>query len=313
MTETGQSTMTEGAPRRSRKTFGWLLFILVLGAVLVGGFYFCPEILKMRAAVAVDPAQAQRLSAVEQQIQTINNRIDDLGARMNKVAAKPVASDSDEGPSSEELTHVQNDVNKLAASITGLQTEVKQAGVSAQHAAQSSMASAIAFIQLRAQAEAGRGFASELTNLRNVAPDDARFRETLDKLAPYAEKGAPVLGVLRDDFINREASVSVAMDKNAVKTWWQRVLAELKGLISVRPIHGADATDALAVTENALADGKVDAAITAVKTLPADGQEVLKDWLVKLQARAAIDTGLQDLSDRFVALAGSGSNQRNEP
>jgi hypothetical protein len=269
----------------------------------------------------IDPAQtSQKFSEIEQQIQTINSRIDDLNAHMNKepVGTAPVMQNPEASSSIETLTHMQSDLAALSSAVSGLQVEVKQAGSSAaatQQTAQATLAAAIAFIQLRSAAESGRGFISELAGLRSAAPDDSRFRETLDKLVPYAEKGAPVIGVLREEFMNLEAPTTEAIDKASAQNWWQRILAELKGLISIRPLHGNDATGADAEVENALAVGDVDAAITAAKTLPPEAQDVLKDWLAQAQARAAIDTALHDLSDRFVALAGSASasNPRNEP
>ena len=174
-----------------------------------------------------------------------------------------------------------------------------------QKAAQSSVATAIGFIQLRDAAAAGRGFAAELTVLRSAAPDDARFRDIMAQLDPYATKGAPLVGALRENFIELEAPVSVAMKRANAQTWWQRLLAELSDLISIRPLHGGDATNACATAEEALSAGDVNTALDAVKTLPPEAQDVLKDWKTKAEARAAIDVGMRDLSARFAALAGS--------
>jgi len=322
MTDTGPpATASTNPPARSclRKKRICLIVVLIFSLVAAGGF-FCPWLLRTRAVVSPDPSQIdQKLAGVEQQIQSINNRLDDVNARMSKETASPSAAQNEENPASAKtLARIQSDMTTLSSVVAGLQVEVKHAGnavAATQQAAQSSLASAIAFIQLRAATEAGRGFVTELAVLRRTAPDDNRFHEILENLKPYADKGPPTLTTLREEFMDLEAPASAAIDRSVAQNWWQRIRAELKGLVSIRPLHGGGAADALTTAENALDAGHPDEAVAAVKTLPQDAQDILRDWLAKIQARMAVDASLRELSDRFAALAGSPStpNSRDEP
>ena len=196
--------------------------------------------------------------------------------------------------------------------MSGIETEVKRTGAAAmqrQQAAQSSMAAAIAFIQLRSAAEAGRGFASELAAVKSAAPEDAKFREVLARLEPYAAKGAPKLMRLREEFITLESSVSVAVSRSTAQNWWGRLVSEMKGLISIRPLHGGGAMDNSTTAEDALSSGDLPAALVAIGSLPPEAQDVLKNWRAKAEARAAVDADLHDLSDRLTAMAAPPSTQ----
>lgn len=310
MTETETPETSDKKQRRKRVGIFGAIIILFLIVGSFAAYRFCPWIVSMHDGSTVATAQLeQRLAEAEQQIRTLNNRLDELSLQAGKVAASAeTAPLPQETASASELAHMQSDLVALSSAVNGLQAEVKRAGTTAtetQKTAQSSIASAVAFIQLRAAAEARRGFAPELSNLRTVARGDAAFREILAKLEPYAAKGAPVVNTLREEFIALEAPVSVAVRKANAQNWWQRLLAELGGLISIRPLHGGDATDVCAAAEEALSAGDLNAALDAIKALPSEAQDILKDWRGKAEARAAIDTGLRDLSDRFAALAGS--------
>jgi hypothetical protein len=202
---------------------------------------------------------------------------------------------------------MQGDLASLSASIGAMQTEVKQASTAAREirqAAQSSFAAAIAFMQLRAAAEAGRGYAPELSSLRATAPSDAQFRDILSRLDTSAAKGAPTLSQLREEYQELEGTLTVAVDRSEAKTFWQRVLAAIRGLISIRPEHGGT-VGVDAQIENALAAGDLKTAVAASKDLPKELEPIIRDWQNRVEARVVIDESLQELADRFVAIAGT--------
>jgi hypothetical protein len=146
---------------------------------------------------------------------------------------------------------------------------------------------------------AGKSYAAALAALRTTIGNNADFRDPFEKLAPYAATGAPTPDALREEFLILEKPVAVALDKSVAQNWQERLLAEIKGFISIRSVHGGGVSGVLGESEEALAVGNVAAALGAVAKLPAAGQDVLKDWRAQAEARQNIDEGLKMLAERF--------------
>jgi hypothetical protein len=308
MVEPGQSAApaSDAVHRPGRRRIIFVCILVFALAAVVLAWIACPWVLRMREARAPqDLVQIQqRMSVIERQMQVLDGRLSELDARMGKNSESESTAAAPTAVPSAALAHVQSDLVALSSAVTGLQAELKQTGSTAVHtqqATQSSLAAAIAFIQLRETAEAGRGFVSELAALRAAVKNDGALQEPMGRLEPYAAKGVPTLDTLRTMFMGLESPVSVAIDKAAAQNWRDRLMAELKGLISIRPLHGGGASDDFTEAEAALVSGDLSAALAATGNLPAEGEDVLKDWRLKAEARQTVDAALHELSDRFIA------------
>ncbi|MDP9127407.1 MAG: hypothetical protein M3N08_03990 [Pseudomonadota bacterium] len=221
------------------------------------------------------------------------------------------------GPSAETVARLQSDIVALAAAVSGVQGEIKQVGTRAsqtQQTAEASLAAIIAFIQLREAANSGRGFASEIAGLRLAAAGRPSLLEPLAALDPYAAQGAPTLEQLRESFLAFEPQISLAIDKGSAGDWWARVKAELKGLVTIRPLHGQGTSDLFDAAELGLLSGDLSATLAALDALPGNARETLKAWRAKAEARQTIDLGLHRLGDRLIAQGASAdSSGRAEP
>jgi hypothetical protein len=238
-----------------------------------------------------------RIADLEKRVEALEREQKNPALRIEEVIPTPEPQKRIEPPAV--FTHMQSEIVSLAASVTALQDEIKHVMTSSNEnlqAAQNSLAAALALIQLRAATDAGKTFTSELESLAAVAPPDAPFRQILAHLQPYAEKGAPTLAALRAEWLHVEPAASAALARSGAENFWQRIIAELRSIVTVRSLHDIGAANGLTDIENALAADDLVIALTTLKNLPAAAQDSLKDWREKAEARVAVDTALREFS-----------------
>lgn len=285
---------------------------LIVALIVLGGasafVYVGPWLLHRQATVNV----AGGNEALRAEVESINRRVEALESRVEALSV-PAAPQAAAAPAPEAakpdtataagLARMQSDMVALSSAMSALQTEVKLTGMTAAETREVSatlMASIVAFIQLREASSSGRAFADELAVLREASRNDTALQASVARLEPYAAAGVPTLATLHDELLEREPAIAVAVAKGAAQNWWQRVLAELQGLITVRPLHGGEG-DALAQLESSLGKSNA-AAVEAFKALPADAERSLADWQKKLEARQHVDEGIAAIAARFTTL-----------
>lgn len=318
-------TLTDTAPSsteppkkcgRRKCLIGLLVALLVVAG---GSYYFSTWFIDMHGGAAQNSLQLQqKLNTAESRLEALEAQISEMRTRLDKFEAEPATAETKGASkqSSTELARLQNDMIALSSAMSALQMEVKQTGNlagQAQLATQSSVAAAVAFVQLREAANSGRGFEDEFDTLKKAAKNDATFQEQLAVLEPHAEKGIPTVASLNEELLALEASAMQATARATAQSWWERVLAELKGLISIRPLHGAGAPDTLAALENNVAKGDMNAVLEEIKNLDPEAQKILAAWQTKVEARQKIDAALQIMGQRFVARAEPKPAKKDEP
>lgn len=290
---------TTPAPSCRKKKLACCLGLIALLALAgAAAWLACPSILNMRG-MAFGGAMQEKLAEIEQRLQALDAKLGDLGQRVDKVSG-----DTDD-ESAATVTSLQNDLTSLATLVNGLQADIKQAGSAAQNqqATLNAMAAGIAFLPLRETILSGRNFTTELAAMRQAAKDNAALKSPLDDLEPLAETGVATPDKLREMFVAQEPAILQAIGRATAQNWWQRLLASLRGLISIRPVHGGSTNDALTSAENALANGDVETALEAAQSLPSEAQDALKDWRIKAEARQKAETSLRDLTRYFAGMA----------
>lgn len=321
--DTQPNLTNDNAKPVKRKSGGFLktlvLFILAAALVMVGYAYWCTQNYKVGARP--DMAQIeQRLTGVENSVRDLNSRIDTLNNPQPAVSKQAAETESEtqkqiSSKSANDIARMQSDLVALSSALSALQNEVKESGTHMQHAqlaTQNAVSSAIAYIQLRSIALTDQPYTYELTSLRDASPDDADFRKAMGRLDIYASTGAPTIQELRDDLIAQEASASQAVTQHNAQNWWQKLLAELEGLVTIRHIHGGP-TDAFSAMENDLAKNDLGQALTDMKNLPPEAQDHLKDWAAKAEARRSINDALHSLSDYFSGMTKSQTRHLGTP
>jgi hypothetical protein len=253
-------------------------FVLILSAfVLLATFGYAAILHYPQPGVLVPVAQnppdfsvlERRIDALETQIKALNE----------PVPASQAASDS---PS------LSDEVRTLKAQIQNKDAQDRQT-------MQKFVAAAFAFWDLRELAEDGRIFVPQFAALRAVSADDPEISEWVAKLEPYAAVATPTLTQLRDSLALEEKAAPAPVAEGENSTFMSRIMALLRPLVSVRPLHDPRFAD----LEKALDSGDAAAAIEALNALPDDVRKSLAAWQSKLGARASLDTILLALEARF--------------
>ena len=266
--------------RVKKYTFWIVVFVCVaLGIAMIA----CPWFLRARADVA--PLQAQ-LVTLDQQIQALDARVTELDHRLGTMSAAVVPSETADSAASVAINALQKDVAVLTETVRLAQAQRQQ----------TPMAAMFAYIHLREAAMAGYGFADELTALRAVAPPDL----SLDALTPHAAQGVPTIAMLRETLGAQESTALRATETAEAQTGWQRAWVAIKGLVTVRALHGGE-SDRFVAVETALAKGDVAAARTAFDALAPEAQTILAVWRAQLDARVALNDALRQIAVQLAA------------
>jgi hypothetical protein len=274
------------------KGFFAILLLTMGGLLIVGGGLMQHQMQNMDDALANDRA---RIRALESHIKDLEAHTESTPAPASAQPQMQSAGASKQGAA--DVARLQNDLAGMSAALSALQNEVKATGTVAaktKESAQTSIAALLAFMPLRETVMAGRKFGPELAAMKNAAKDNAGLTTALSKLDACADTGVATPAALADQFIALEAPAQQAIDKTAAQSWQDRVIAELKGLISIRPLHGGGPD--FAAIENDLSSGDVAAALEAEKNLPPEAQKTLEDWRARAEARAGAEQALHDIS-----------------
>jgi hypothetical protein len=298
--------MLPSPKRRAVRKF--LYAILGIVVLLLSCAFFADMIVPSRSHVEVDGQN----DAMRAQVDNLEARVKALETRVtaDAAAAKPMPQPDAAPPSApppqpdtasaEELARVKNEMIAMSSALAAVQADIKATGASADQArqtAQSLIASAVAYLQARSEADAGHAFADNLALLRDAATNDAVIQTAVAQLEPQAATGVPTLTALREELVQRRPAVAVAVAKGSAQNWWDRVKAEFQGLISVRPLHGGE-QDTLTQLDSALTQSSAKAE-EAFQQLPADAKRDLADWHARLEARLHIDENFAAIAARL--------------
>jgi len=308
---------TESPPAAPKSTLHKTLWVvLILGVVLIV-FFVSPAALQR-----TPPRPAGLVQAPVQDTDALTRfdadekRMDGFEARMNAMEARLGALEkrAESGPSESaneenaaEKTHANAaELAALQASLKSILGDMKQLSeqtAESRISNESSVAAAIAFIQLRAAAEAGRGFASEIQLMQTTTGGDAKLADDLTALGPFAPQGAPTLAALRESFLAVEGEAENAMRKASAVTWQERLKAMLQGLISVRDLKAPSSGNQIAALDDDLAARRLGAALEKEAQLPEAARAALQNWREQAMARLNLDAALDRLAADLVAKA----------
>ena len=148
-------------------------------------------------------------------------------------------------------------------------------------------------------------FAKEFNMAKRLSEDNQDMLKAIAVLEPLSAKGVPTLDVLRSQFQQTAEAVVRAANMGTEKTWMDRVMNRLKGLITIRRTgeEGASTPDAIIVrVEESLDVGNLDAALKSLRQLSGKPVEAAKAWIKKAQSRVNAERALATLHVQAVAL-----------
>lgn len=239
----------------------------------------------------------------------------------------------------QQLARMTERQHALEQALTGIQSEASQAGqqVGAQLQAQllvsqevsgTARALVLGVGQLRTALESGAPYEAELSSVRALVTASVRagvaadggigtqkpldttvsdVMPLLDRLEENAHTGLPTVADLRGGF-DAAAAEAVQADRLAAGgSWFDKLLARLRGLVTVRRKDGqVDGGGADAVTNRAaakLAGGDLNAALGELTALPAAAADTpgIIAWRHKAEMRQAADDVIARLNRRAIA------------
>jgi hypothetical protein len=243
----------------------------------------------------IKPDSAPANDAVQQRLAKLEQQLADAGTALERLRA--MRGDLDAA-----VTQL-NKVAQVETRIAAMEKDVAaQRGVDAR-ATDAARAGAIVSLgtRLRQALTQGQDGAADLAALKTLAGEDAELATFLTALTPLAGKPLATPEALRQRFpaIAREIVAADAGDQAG--SWWEKALARLQNLVSVRrtgtDVAGDDAEARVAQAEASLRAGRLDQAVAALKPLTGQAAKAAAPWLADAEALLAA----QAAADRLVA------------
>lgn len=158
----------------------------------------------------------------------------------------------------------------------------------------------LALANLARASEGGSSFKTELDVIANILPDEP----DLAKLATAAEKGAPSVALLKEQFPDMAQSVFDAERRGDAHSLWSKLWGNAKSIITIRrtgEVAGDDTEAVIARMEERLKGGDLAAAVAQGRLLKGVAADTAKPWLERAQARVDLDRLIRSLSARVAS------------
>jgi hypothetical protein len=300
-------------PAQGKSRIGlYLLLIVLMGAAIV-----LAPIVRDRLEVKIVRTSPPGIS-VESIVQEAVSKPDRPAARSDRaqealenLSEPPEKNREQASASKEELARLKGDIVTLSGAVESLQRQIKQSTQSAEKthsASQTQLATTLAFTLVKAASMSRQGYARELAVLKKAAAEDGAVMASVQQIEPMATSGAPALPELRETFDGLAGSVQSALDRVEAKTWKDRLLAELKNLISIRNTNeNGEGNNAVEAIHNDLVQGNLKEALERSDKLPETARAPLKEWREKAEARLILDAVLNDIAAHLIGQTGEPS------
>jgi hypothetical protein len=259
------------------------------------------------------PSVAAPSAAVDPRVDALEQRLAALTASLERLQQLPASNVTD--PARLHELEQQQSALRQAQEATAAQRAALQGQVSDLQAKLNDLAEArntalrdlvrepvlqlIVWTELRDHARRGAGFAREAVQLGQYAETQGgNLKTAFSALQPFAEAGTATDAALAARYPalaeqQRSQPVAAAAATAEEKSWWQRSLDKITGLVSVRRVGSPDSTTVdgrLDIAQAALAEGDLAAAVAALDGLTLTPP--LQAWREQAQARLKLDAAL---------------------
>ncbi len=283
-----------------------LLFLLTLFLLFFG----------LGAAMEkVSPVHPQKDEALEARLERAEKKIEALERRFHEPLAEPSAPNlPNAAADAMNLEGVSQNLSNIAGVLASLQEQIRASSETTnkvRETTKAGLAITLAFVQMQAEALAGRPFEKERQVLRGLIGDDQTMIDLLLKLEPSALQGAAPIATLREEWAATGEQAQAALRKSAAKTWQDRVIVALESLVSVRSLSpSSGGTFSLAGVDLDLARGDLAAALDKTSSFPDEAGQVVEPWRARAKARLEMERGIAALADHLI---GQGEEENPPP
>lgn len=249
------------------------------------------------------------MSPRDARLDQLENRFAGLTASLERLQQLPASNAADP----QKLNDLEQQVTALRAALetstaqrTALQSQVAELQGRMTALSEARLASLrepfvqlIGWAELREHARRGEAFALEATALGTYAEaQGGNLKTAFAAVQPFAERpvaSAAALAARFNALAEQQRATPAQTDATAAadKTWWQRAVDKLSGLVSIRRAGAPDAATMegrLDLAASALTQGDLKAAVAELDGLALIGP--LQDWREQAQARLKLDAAL---------------------
>ncbi|GEM_PF-3870731 len=238
--------------------------------------------------------------------------------------------------SAERLASLAGTLETLSTRVDGLASEVEAARAAGQQASAlaervSALESALQTMKAErsAQARAAAGLAGALDGLRRAIAEGRPYGEELDAvtaalpgadippaLTDNADKGVATRAELASAFAKVTESLSTPAtpppSPDTAEGLWERLVARLSSVVQVRSSDRAD-WPGIARRMARLADaGDLAGAVKLADAAGSEPPAALADWLSRARARIAVESAMDQITDRALARLSAPASQTAE-
>jgi hypothetical protein len=303
------------APTSTSSRWPWLLVLLLLAFIagLIGNAWFERQVrgllpASLRGDAAAPAATgAANVAALEARVAALEQRPAaalpaDVSARIAALEAQgatPVAGETALSPDlSQRLAALEaragaadSAAQGQAGQVAALQAQIS--GLGSQLARDVGQArAAVSLVSLRRAIDEGRPYAQSLDM---VAPLLLPTDPDLQLLRRHAATGLPGPAQLRQRFAVLRPSLARAAQAPQSASWVDNAMAQVRGLVSVKPADGSlpsSADAALAQAAARVEAGQFAAAIPLLQRLPASARSQAQGWIDQVNAAQLVQASL---------------------
>jgi len=297
--------------RKQRRMLPWLILILLAG-VFVAGVVLAPRImaalpawitgdtaprplaaLPANSTVAPAPApsaaETPAATAPVPDVAELARQLAALEAEVSRLQGETAADAS----TSEAVTSMGAQIAHMLNQLTEQQQRLATLEQASPQALVKPMA-ILGVARLRQAVEQGSSYVGALDGVhrlldKTALPEPANA--ALLTLDAHKTEGVISALALRDGFAEKIDDIIDAEAAPEGASWWDRTLARLKNMVTMRPTGDAKGQDAPAIVaraEAALNRGEVDRAVTELQGLSPGAAVAAADWLQQAQTRQSV-------------------------
>lgn len=244
----------------------------------------------------------EALAAINKQLATTKQAVDDMTTRLTALEAKAGATPP---PVANALSTLQQTMTSMRESVSALTTRVKALEDRPLISGERIAALAVAAGQLDSMVSAGRPYDGALARLKALASGDKAMSAAIATLGKDAETGVPTLAVLTRRFDRIAPKLAPAGQPEQAAGWLGKVREKTMSLVNMRPVGAQGAASPVTRSEQALARGDLAAAMKELDAVTGP----LDTWRADAQRRLAVDAAVAAINvqvvDRLTSSAGT--------
>jgi hypothetical protein len=250
---------------------------------------------------------AKSLAALQQTTGQAAAAIKALDSRLAVLEAKPAAPAGEIADLRQQLATAVADLSaRVAAAEKAIAAEKAAPAQSAADPTDSALL--LTLLRIRGAVEVARPFPAEYDAFTALAQPRPEIAAAAAPLAEPAKTGVASRTVLVARLHALAGVIVTAEAPPAEPDWSDRVLARLRGLVTIRRIDGAGQSEpeaAVNAAERALRGGDLVAAIAALDRLAGPPAEAARPWLQMARQRLAVEAALHRVEELLTARLGA--------